>query len=56
MPTLPETVRWILDPRSPRREVGPLLQNLSDTEKDEVIQRLAETARRVEIKLTGRLE
>ncbi len=46
MHTLPETVRRILDPRSPRQEVGQLLQDLSDTEKNEVIQRLAETARR----------
>ncbi len=46
MPTLPETVRRILDPRNPRPEVGRLLQDLSDAEKNEVILRLADTARR----------
>lgn len=43
---LPETVRRILDPRSPRLEIGQLLKDLSDTEKTDLILRLAETAQR----------
>jgi adenylate cyclase len=43
---LPETVRRILDPRSPRLEIVQLLKDLSDTEKTDLILRLAETAQR----------
>ena len=44
--TSPETVRRILDPRTPRTEVEQLLQSLSDAEKADLILRIAETARR----------
>src|SRR3990172_775849 len=42
----PETVRRILDPRTPRAEVEQLLQSLSDAEKTGLILRIAETAHR----------
>jgi len=45
-PTSPETVRRILDPRTPRAEVEQLLQSLSDAEKTGLILRIAETAHR----------
>ena len=44
--TTPETVRRILDPRTPRAEVEQLLQSLSESEKADLILRLAETAHR----------
>jgi len=42
----PETVRRILDRRTPRAEVEQLLQSLSDAEKTGLILRIAETAHR----------
>jgi len=42
----PETVRRILDPRTPRAEAEQLLQSLSDAEKTDLILRVAETAHR----------
>ena len=44
--TNPETVRRILDPRTPRAEVAQLLQSLSEAEKTGLILRIAETAHR----------
>ena len=44
--TNPDTVRRILDPRTPRAEVAQLLQGLSDAEKADLILRLAETTHR----------
>jgi len=44
--TLSETVRRILDPRSPRPDIAQLLKDLSETERIELIGRLAETAQR----------
>jgi adenylate cyclase len=45
-PTSPETVRRILDPRTPRAEAERLLQSLSDAEKADLILRVAETSHR----------
>ena len=45
-PASPETVRRILDPRTPRAEVELLLPSLPDAEKADLILRLAETTRR----------
>ena len=42
----PETVRRILDPRTPRAEVEQLLQSLSDAQKTGLILRIAEAAHR----------
>ena len=44
--TSPETVRRILDPRTPRAEVEQLLRSLSDAGKADLVLRLAETAHR----------
>ena len=44
--TTADTVRRILDPRSPRGEIAQLLQGLSETEKTDLILRLAQAARR----------
>ena len=44
--TSPETVRRILDPRTPRAEVEQLLRSLSDAGKVDLVLRLAETAHR----------
>ena len=45
-PTRPETVRRILDQRTPRAEAERLLQTLSDAEKADLILRIAETSHR----------
>ena len=45
-PITADTLHWITDPATPRAEIRAFIANLSETDKSELIRRLAKTARR----------
>ncbi len=45
-PSPSDTVRWILDPDTPRGDVRKFLRDVPETEKTELLRRLVKTARR----------